>query len=461
VEPEPLSSSGNLGVDLIWQILLLVVLLFLSGFFSGSETALTSMSKLKIRKMLEKTKKREKKRILHEALHRPNRLLTTILIMNNFINILASSLTTLLVLSMFPEGDSAGIAAAISTGVMTILILIFGEITPKVQASQSVHKIFNRTISIVTFLSYALSPIIWLLIKISNFFIWLTGGKRVIDPPFITEDEIVYAMQVGEKEGVIELEERKMLTRALGLKDTNVKEIMIPRVDMVAIDEDDDLNSIISLVTEEGYSRYPVYRESIDNVIGLLYAKDILKTIDEKGPDFLTRVTAREIVRQPFFVPETKKIDDLLQEFKDNLIHMAIVVDEYGGTEGLVTIEDIIEEVMGEIMDEFDEDEETGIEKIGENSYIIDAKVPINDIEREIDIEFPETEFESVGGYLFEVFEKVPEVGEEIDVNGFHFKILAASKSKIEKIKLTIKKKSAENIIFEEEAKDDRRKDEN
>ncbi len=460
MEPEPLSSSGNMSGDIIWIVLLLFFLLFLSGFFSGSETALTSMSKLKIREMLEKTRKKEKKKILHEALHRPNRLLTTILIMNNFVNILASSLTTLLVLSLFPQGDGLGVAAALSTGIMTVLILIFGEITPKVHASQSVKKVFDQTISVVTFLSYLLSPVIWLLIKISNFFIWIMGGKRVIEPPFITEDEIVYAMQVGEKEGVIELEERKMLTRALELKDTNVKEIMIPRVDMVAIDENDSLGKIISTVNEEGYSRYPVYRESIDNVIGLLYAKDILKTIDEKGPEMLSRVTAREIIRQPFFVPETKKIDDLLQEFKDNLIHMAIVVDEYGGTEGLVTIEDIIEEVMGEILDEFDEGEQNGIEKISEKTYIIDAKVPINDIEREIDIEFPETEFESVGGYLFEVFEKVPEVGEEIDVNGFHFKILAASKSKIEKIKLTIKKKSSDQNPFENGSENDGRKDE-
>jgi CBS domain containing-hemolysin-like protein len=261
----------------------------------------------------------------------------------------------------------------------------------------------------------------------------------VTDAPFITENEIVYAMQVGAQEGAIEIEESKMLTRALGLKETNVKEIMIPRVDVVALDENTPLSEALSYVRDEGYSRFPVYTDTIDNITGILYAKDIIKVIDERGTDILEKLNAREISRVPYYVPETKKIDALLQEFKDNMVHMAIVVDEYGGTEGLVTIEDIIEEVMGEIMDEFDEGEVFGIDKLNPNTYIIDSKVPINDIERELDVTFPETDFESIGGYLLERFERVPKVGEEMKVNGFYFRILAASKTRIEKIKMICK----------------------
>ncbi|HRW91619.1 MAG TPA: hemolysin family protein [Thermotogota bacterium] len=430
MEPEPGSTT--------WQLILLVFLLYLSGFFSGSETALTSVSKLKIKQMIEKSGTDQRKKILSEALHRPNRLLTTILVLNNFVNILASSMATLFVMSLFPEGET-GIAAGIATGFMTFFILIFGEITPKVYSTQQAERVFRRNIPVITFASYLLSPVITFLVWISNLFLRLLGGHKVKEPPFITEDEIVFAMHVGAQEGAIEPEEKQMLTRALELKDTTVREIMIPRVDMVALEESHPLSVALQLIKEEGYSRFPVYRESIDNVSGILYAKDILKVMHERGRDVFDKLRVKEISRLPFFIPETKRINDLLQEFQNNMVHMAIVVDEYGGTEGLVTIEDIIEEVMGEILDEFDEGEEVGIEKTGKNTYIVDSKIPINDIERQLEIHFPETEFETLGGYLLELFERVPRVGEEIDVNGFHFRILAASKSRIEKVRFIIK----------------------
>ena len=433
MEPEPFSSSS-----LILQFILLGIMLLLSGLFSGSETALSSMTKLRLKELAEKADSKEKRKVVETALHEPNKLLTTILVFNNFVNIFASSLATLIALNLLPDSN-AGNATAIVTGVMTMLILIFGEITPKVFATQNPERVFNWVIRLITFLSIVLTPLIWLLVRISNVFIRILGGKVVTDTPFITENEIVYAMQVGAQEGAIEIEESKMLTRALGLKETNVKEIMIPRVDVVALDENTLLSDALSYVRDEGYSRFPVYTDNIDNITGILYAKDIIKVIDERGTDILEKLNAREISRVPYYVPETKKIDALLQEFKDNMVHMAIVVDEYGGTEGLVTIEDIIEEVMGESKDAFDEGEVFGIDRLNPNTYIIDSKVPINDIERELDITFPETDFESIGGYLLELFERVPKVGEEMKVNGFYFRILAASKTRIEKIKLIVK----------------------
>lgn len=435
VEPEPLSYSS-----MILEIVFLFVLLGFSAFFSGSETALTSMSKLKLKSMLDQTDSQEKKKVIHTALHKPNQLLTTILILNNFVNILASSLSTLIVLRWLPQGN-AGTAAAISTGVMTFFILIFGEITPKIYSTQQAEKIFHRSVSIISFASYLLSPLIFLLVSISNFFIRILGGKKVQEPPFITEDDILSVMSVGEEEGAIEPEERKMLTGALEMKETTVREIMVPRVDMVVLEENKSLQEAIKTVQEEGFSRFPVFRDNVDNIVGVIYAKDILKTLHERGQEILSKMKVKEIMHPPFFIPETKKINALLQDFKLNLVHLAVIVDEYGGTEGLVTIEDIIEQVMGEIMDEFDEGENTGVKRISDFEYIIDSKVPINDIERELDIDFPDTEFETLGGYLLERFERVPKVGEEMQVNGFHFKILAASRSKIEKVRFTIIKK--------------------
>jgi len=432
VEPEPLSYTST-----ILEILFLFFLLGFSAFFSGSETALTSMSKLKLKSMLDQTDNQEKKKVIHTALHKPNQLLTTILVLNNFVNILASSLSTLIVLRWLPQGN-AGTAAAISTGVMTFFILIFGEITPKIYATQRAEKIFHRSVTLISFASYLLSPLIFVLVAISNFFIRILGGKKVQEPPFITEDDILSVMNVGEKEGAIEPEERKMLTGALEMKETTVREIMVPRVDMIVIEENKSLQEAIKTIQEEGFSRFPVFRETVDNIVGVIYAKDILKTLHERGQEILAKMKVKEIMHPPFFIPETKKINALLQDFKLNLVHLAVIVDEYGGTEGLVTIEDIIEQVMGEIMDEFDEGEHTGVRKVSEFEYIIDSKVPINDIERELDIDFPDTEFETLGGYLLERFERVPKVGEEMRVNGFHFKILAASRSKIEKVRFTI-----------------------
>lgn len=444
LDGEPLSNSIG------WQILLLAALLALSSFFSSSETALTSMSKLKLRELMEKTENKEKRRVLHEALHRPNRLLTTILVANNLVNILASSLATLISLSLFPKTHS-GTVAAFVTGIMTFLVLIFGEITPKVLAVQHTEKVFNRTIGVVTFLSVLFTPVIWLLISISNFLLRLMGSNRVTDAPFITEDEIAYAVNIGAQEGALEEEESKMLQRTLALKDTSVKEIMIPRVDVFAVSEQISLENAIEIVHEEGFSRFPVYRETVDHIVGVLYAKDILKTTHQRGSEMLSRVKVKEIMREPYFVPETKKVDDLLKEFKTFMVHMAIVVDEYGGTEGIVTIEDIIEEVVGEIMDEFDEGEDFGIERVSEFTFIIDSKVTINDIERELGIRFPPTDYETLGGYLLEFFERVPKVGEEVQVDGMRFRILAATRSRIAKVKMIVEPPKTMKDLLEQE----------
>ncbi|ACR80403.1 MULTISPECIES: hemolysin family protein [Kosmotoga] len=435
---EPASSGDPLSI--IINLIFLIFLLFLSGVFSGSETALMSVSKLKLRKYAEDEKDDSRKEMINKYIEQPNKMLTAILVMNNLVNILASAEATLLALKLLPE-TSEGVAAAVVTGIMTFLILVFGEITPKIYARENTEKVFNSVIGLISFITIVLKPVIWLLVSLSNFFIVIIGGKSMRETPFITEDEIISAVDVGHKEGVLQDQERQMMKRSLELKDISVREIMTPRVEMVCMEENESLMDLMKVVEDEGYSRIPVYRENIDRIVGVCYAKDlfryIIDTNDEK--ETLEKTPVKEMMRQPYFVPETKKVDDLMKEFKEQKIHLAIVVDEYGGTAGLVTMEDILEELTGEILDEYDiEAEEITIKKVGDNVYIVDAMTPINDLERELDVKFPETEYETIGGYLLEILERFPEIGERIVVGDFIFEILAAGKKKIEKIRLIV-----------------------
>jgi len=437
------TSSGD-PVSLILNLALLGFLLYLSGIFSGTETALMSMSKLKLRDLMDDKEKRFSKSVRY-FVENPNSVLTAILVMNNVVNILSSSLATLLALQLLPS-NSAGIAAALVTGVMTFLILVFGEITPKIFARENSERLFRKMITVISVITMILKPLLWLLLRISNFFIVFIGGKKADFAPFITEDEIRSAVDAGHEEGVLQSEERMIMKRTLELKDISVKEIMTPRVEIVALEEEKPLIDLMELVQSEGYSRYPIYRENIDRIVGVCYAKDLLNfLLERKDNEVLHSISVEEIMRAPYFVPETKKVDDLLREFREKKNHLAVVIDEYGGTAGIITMEDVIEELTGEILDEYDEEsEEIMIERLGEGEFIVDGMTPINDIERELEHHFPDTEFETIGGYLLEVLERFPEVGEKIIVNGFTFEILAAGKNKVEKIRLIVDRRKVD-----------------
>jgi CBS domain containing-hemolysin-like protein len=351
-----------------------------------------------------------------------------------------------LTLQLLPDSPQ-GIAAAIVTGVMTFLILVFGEITPKIFARENSEKLVPKVSVIIFVLSKILRPVIWVLMQISNIFIVILGGKRMNETPFITEGEIVSAVDYGHEDGILQAEERIMMKRSLELKEISVKEIMTPRVEIVCVDENTSIREFIKVVRKEGYSRIPIYRTNIDRIVGICYAKDLFIFFSsESEEELLLNKPVKEIMRPPYFIPETKKLDDLMREFKKRKIHLAVVIDEYGGTGGIVTLEDILEEFTGEILDEYDvESEELTIRKVDEDEYIVDGMTPINDIERELDVEFPETDFETIGGYLLEVLERFPRLEEEIEINGFRFKIMAVTRNRIEKIKLYVNRKKEEN----------------
>lgn len=416
----------------LWNILLIVILVVFSGFFSASETALTSVSRHRL-KSLAKGKDEEEE---ENEVHFFNKLLTTLLISNNLVNILASSLAAVMFARII---SSESLSTIVSTLVMTFLLLIFGEITPKILARQNTEKLFEFSIKLIVFLSKVFSPLIAIFISVSNSFVKLFGGQVVQETPFITIEDIASYLEMGREEGSITHEEGLMIERTIQMDETLVKEIMIPRIDVVAIEEGRTLKEVVELIVEEEYSRIPVYRDTIDNIVGICYAKDVLSFIAERGLEVIEKVLVKEIMRPPLFVPELMPVSELLKEFKTKKVHMAIVVDEYGGTAGIVTMEDILEEIFGEIMDEYDDHETIGIKKLDEDSYLVDATLSLNDIERELRIEFPEGEFETLAGYLLDKFHHIPRVGETYEYDGITFKVVAASRSKIEKVLVKIK----------------------
>ncbi len=429
MDPDPLSNP-----TIIWEGISLVILLILSAFFSSSETAMMSVSRKKLLDAMEIDSYD-----LEKNLKVSNRYLTVILIMNNVVNVLLSSLATVLAIQLFPKGTSGSKLVAIVTLVITVLVVVFGEITPKIYARVNAPKFFKRSFPIIKVLDFIFRPITWAFTALSVSLIRIFVGKPNVEP-FISHDEILFNIDMGKNQGVIEEQESVLVKGALTLKDTYVREIMVPRVEIVGIDVDKTLADAVKVFDESKFSRLPVYEENIDQIIGICYAKDILSVLNSSD-EKLENIKVKSMMRSPYFVPETKKIDDLLQEMRRMKMHIAIVVDEYGGTAGLVTLEDVLEEMTGEIFDEFDiEEEETPIVKRDKYTYVISGLTPLNDIERELNIEFPESEFETIGGYLLKVFERVPKPGEIVDTEQFRVKILESNKKQILKIEIRLKK---------------------
>ncbi|MDY6966638.1 MAG: hemolysin family protein [Halobacteriota archaeon] len=404
------------------KIISLFLLLLLSAFFSGSETAIISLSKAKVRYLADEGIRRAK--TLQKLLEDPHRLLSTILLCNNFVNIAASAIATSLAIDYF---NSYGVAFA--TGGMTFLILTFGEITPKRVAIRHAERFSLLVAGPIAVLSFVLFPISRVLNAITDPFVKLTGGEDR-ENPLVTEEEIRTLVDVGEKEGVFEENEREMIHRVFELGDTVVRELMTARTDMVSLEVKQSMEECLDLITSHGYSRIPVFEERMDNIVGVIYAKDILSYIWKKE-----KPQVKEIMRPPYFVPETKMVDELLKEFQRGKMHIAIVIDEYGGTSGLITIEDIIEEIFGNIFDEYDTGEEE-IKIIDESTFVIDARMHIDELEEVIKCELPEGDFDTVGGFIFDLFDRVPKEGEKIKFRNFEITVEKTDKRRIKKIKI-------------------------
>jgi len=427
----------------IIRIIGLIFLLVISAFSSAAETAITSVNRIKIRQLSEEGVRSAE--LLNTLLKHPNRFLSTILLLNNLVNVAAAASMTVL------AERYVAYPAAVATGVGTFLILVFGEITPKSFAVQNADRLALLSAPVIRVMEYIFYPLIKLLIAISNLILRLTRARTMKEGPFVTEEEIRTMVSVGEEEGVIEEEEKEMIDSIFEFGETIVKEVMIPRMDMVAVERKTPVPQALDVILHEGYSRLPVFDKTIDNVVGIVYARDLLVNYS-KG---LKNITLKKLMRQPYFVPETKKVLELLKELQKRKTHMAVVVDEYGGTAGLITIEDILEEIVGEIFDEYDL-EEVLVEYLDENNIRVDGKVDLDEINEILGINLPEAEYESIGGFVINLFGKIPAASEEIDYNGLTFKVEAIDGRRISK--LLISRKPPEE---EKEEKKDKNEDSN
>ncbi len=407
------------------QLLILVVALLLCGMASASETALTSVSRIKLKSLIEEG---DKKAIeINRLLAEPNTFLSTILVVNSVAMIVASSMATVLALRI-----STSFGELIATILTSLVVLIFCEITPKTAALQNPMRYARLLAGFVSSAAWLLRPIVWALGAITNSLVRLLGGQVKHKGPFITEEELRLLVTVGEEEGVLEEEETEMINSVFEFADTTVREVMIPRIDMVTLESDTTVDRAIDLAMQAGFSRIPVYEEDIDNIIGVLYVKDMLKQMREGHDNY----PVRDLVRPAYFVPETKKLDDLLREIQKQRVHMAIVVDEYGSVAGLVTIEDLVEEIFGEIQDEYDHEERL-YEQVNENEYIFDAKINIGEFGEIMDVDLEDTDYyETLGGFLYALLDKIPTAGDTSTYKDLTFTVLSTRGRRITKVRV-------------------------
>jgi putative hemolysin len=406
------------------QLITLIVSLILCAVASAAETSFTSISRIKLKNRAEEGDLQAVE--IEKLLSNPNKLLSTILIVNSVAVIVASSMATVLALRFSPN-----FGELIATILISLVVLIFCEITPKTAAVQNPLRWARVFVTLVRTTAWVLQPVVWALSAITNSLVRMMGGQVKYRGPFVTEEELRLLVTVGEEEGVLEEEETEMIHSIFEFADTTVREVMIPRIDMVTLESDATVDEAVDVALQGGFSRIPVYEESIDNIIGVLYTKDMLKQLREGHNDS----PIRDLVRSAYFVPETKKLDDLLREIQQKHIHMVIVVDEYGSVAGLVTIEDLVEEIVGDIQDEYDR-EEILYEKIDDDEYIFNAKINIDEFNEIMDMELDDSDYETLGGFLYAQLDKIPNVGDTITFGDMTFTVLTTRGRRITQVRV-------------------------
>ena len=408
-----------MALSLEFNIVVLGVLILFSGFFSSVELAIFSISKIKMRRLVAENKKNAK--LLSDMKQKPQSLLTTILIGNNFVNVAAASIATVVSLEVFPS--EVGIAVA--TGIITMAILIFGEITPKSLALKHNEYIALNTAPIIKIFALLFSPLVFILGKITGGFIRIFGGEKGGD--VLTEDEVKTVISLGAEEGAIKKEEKEMIHRIFKLNDLMVEDVMTPRSEIDSIESGTKIKNIDSKLLQE-HSRIPVYKNDLDEIIGIFHVRDLIAL---KGKNNLL---VDKLLKPPQYVYANKKIDKLLSEFQKNKNHLVIAVDEYGGTIGLVTIEDILEEIVGEILDETDV--LPLIKKINRNEFLVEGNVILSELNKVIKSKLSSKEFDTVAGYVIGAMDKVPKTNDEVVIGNIRFKVEQMDGPKIEMLRV-------------------------
>ena len=420
-------------------IILLIILICGSAFFSASETALTSLSKIRLRNMVDENVKNAD--LIMKLLDDPNRLLSSILVGNNLVNNGASALTTALTIQMFSGDTESG--AGVATIIITIIILIFGEITPKTVAAQKAEKVALLVCKVINFCVTIFKPVVAVLNVVTGVLTRMCGcipGEKV---PLITAAELKTIVNVSHEEGVLELDERTMINNVFDFGDSKAKDVMTPRTDIIAVPLDVTYDEYVHMVKDEGFSRIPVYGEDLDDIVGILYVKDIF-FLDED------EFSAETFMREPLFTYESKPIAELLAEMKSSRLGVAIVLDEYGGTSGLVTMEDMVEEIVGDIEDEYDDDEEE-IEFIKENEFVVDGSTRLEDFNEMVGAELCCEEVDTIAGYILVKLGNFPVVGQELETDGLKIVVEEMEKRRIEKVHIFKIEEEQETVEAEEE----------
>jgi putative hemolysin len=407
------------------ELVIIVIALVLAALAASAETSLTSISRVRLRQLVQQ---KVPQAIVIERLHRdPNGYLSTILIVNTVAIIVASSTATLLALHLYHERVAEWLVSLI----LSLVVLVLCEITPKTLALQRAERVALRMARLVAAATYVMRPIVFVLTSVTRLILRMLGGKAQVRGPFVTEDELKMLVSVGEEEGVLEEEEREMIHGIFEMGDMRVREVMVPRTDLVAIEVNEPVEKAVDLVTNHGHTRIPVYDDNLDHIIGVLYAKDLLRAVVRGEQKSL-----REIARKPYFTPESNKVQDVLRDLRKNRVHMAIVVDEYGGTAGAVTIEDILEEIVGPIHDEYDIGEEDEIQFISPNEVVLDGRVSVDDVNELLKLQIAGDDYDTIGGYVLNQLGAAPRVGATLKLGNAELKVEAVQGTRIKKVRI-------------------------
>ena len=413
------------------QLVFLAVLILLSAFFSSAETALSTVNRVRIRTLAEEGNKRAIK--VNRVLEKYSKMLSTILIGNNIVNLSASALATTLAIQI-------SLPVGIVTGILTVVVLLCGEIIPKTWAMTSSEKISLTYCNIIYGLMQLLTPVIFVVDKLANGILFLLH----IDPNqkgnAMTEAELRTYVDVSHEDGVIESEEREMIYNVFDFSDAQAKDIMIPRINMVTVSIDDNYQDVLAVFRESMYTRLPVYQDDNDNIVGFINIKDFILT--ENEADF----SIKNIIRNAHYTYEFKKVADLLYELREKTTSVTFVLNEYGATVGMITLEDLLEEIVGEIRDEYDEDEAELIQEVGERTWLVEGSMKLDDINHELGTNLDSEDYDSIGGLIIECLDRLPEDNEEVTLpNGIHLKVQGIDQNRIVKVLMTLPEEEKES----------------
>ena len=415
----------------VTQLIILIILLMLSAFFSSAETALTTVNRIRIRSLADDGSKRAK--TVLKITDNSGKMLSAILIGNNIVNVAAASITTSLAYSL------GGSAVAISNAVITVAILLFGEITPKTTATIHAEKLALIYAPIISIFMKIMTPVIFIINGLSNAVLLLLRIDPNAKNQTMTENELRTIVDVSHEDGVIESDEKEMIYNVFDLGDAKAKDVMVPRVHVTFADVNTTYEELIEIFREDKFTRLPIFEDSTDNVIGTINMKDLLLFDNTK------EFHIRDILREAYFTYEYKNISELLVEMREASFNIAIVLDEYGDTAGLITLEDILEEIVGEIHDEYDENEEDFIKEIGEHEYMIEGSTNLDDLNDRLDLQLESEDYDSLGGFIIEHLDRLPEEGDSITTeDGLRLVVESLDKNRIESVHAYLPEPSVE-----------------